>query len=311
MSNPDLAPLVHRLTEIAAATEQHGPGSTLSPADARELLQLCTAATNGPVHQYFSATNSNYVVRHRTLMQSMTLEWQERMVTCLQELDNAYTHLTMPKAFKVTAATEHTVGDLTDTQLPAAGVTVDWYAGETPPEDLDLTELGEWQAEHARATPVYYRTDELREIREIDEHTKVLLPLPDPVPAYDQGRTYLPPHIDDASPGEPGETDTGAGDGTGEAAEATEEEQCDALAQQLVEIGVPAKSWNTGSQCYAVYVQLNATDNLVMTPWPDWCWALERDNTQVYTGHWGTRDMRVVAGRVKALITGLGTIITD
>jgi hypothetical protein len=49
--------------------------------------------TLGPIHTWFSLSYANYLVVPRALLQSMPVEWQERMVTLLQELkreaDNA------------------------------------------------------------------------------------------------------------------------------------------------------------------------------------------------------------------------------
>ncbi|WP_438028978.1 hypothetical protein [Sorangium sp. So ce233] len=41
---------------------------------------------NGPIHLWFSLSYGNYLVIPRALLQSMPVEWQERMVKCLEEL---------------------------------------------------------------------------------------------------------------------------------------------------------------------------------------------------------------------------------
>ena len=48
------------------------------------------ARLDGPVHGWFSLSYANYAVLHRTRLQSMPVEWQERFVACLEELRSAY-----------------------------------------------------------------------------------------------------------------------------------------------------------------------------------------------------------------------------
>lgn len=145
--------------------------------------------TDGPIHTWFSLSYCNYQVLHRTLMQSMPIEWQERMVACLTELADAYSHIEHPEAFKVEAATEHIVNEMGEEQLKQAGITVDWYRGETPPEGLDDEALAEWEEAHENPEgPAYSRDGE-----ELDGNERVLLPAVDPVPHYNRGRTYIEP----------------------------------------------------------------------------------------------------------------------
>jgi hypothetical protein len=61
------------------------------------------ARLDGPIHEWFGLTYANYQVIPRTLMQSMPVEWQERMVTCLRELDAAYAHLDHPPGYWIRA----------------------------------------------------------------------------------------------------------------------------------------------------------------------------------------------------------------
>lgn len=56
-----------------------------------------------PVHLWFSLSYANYLVLHRSLMQSMPAEWQRRMVRCLFELDDAFRHVDKPDSFLVQA----------------------------------------------------------------------------------------------------------------------------------------------------------------------------------------------------------------
>ncbi|MDL5205099.1 hypothetical protein [Streptomyces sp. ALI-76-A] len=145
--------------------------------------------TDGPIHTWFSLSYSNYQVLHRTLMQSMPTAWQERMVACLEELADAYRHIEQPEAFKVEAATEHIVNEMTPVQLDEAGITEDEY-DEPVPEDLSPFDLAEWRDEHEKPEPTYSRDGE-----ELDVHERVMLPAADPVPHYNRGRTYIEPRL--------------------------------------------------------------------------------------------------------------------
>lgn len=44
---------------------------------------------DGPVHGWFGLTYASYLVLQRSLMQAMPVEWQERIVACLNELRDA------------------------------------------------------------------------------------------------------------------------------------------------------------------------------------------------------------------------------
>lgn len=152
---------------------------------------MTTHPTDGPIHTWFGLSYCNYQVLHRTLMQSMPIEWQKRMVACLDELADAYQHIEQPEAFKVDAATEHIVNEMTDTQLKEAGIVEDWYRGETPPEGLDAEDLAEWREQHEDPEgPAYSQDGE-----ELDGHERVMLPAVDPVPHYNRGRTYVEPRL--------------------------------------------------------------------------------------------------------------------
>lgn len=61
---------------------------------------------DGPVHEWFELSYSNYLVLPRTLLQSMPVEWQQDFVACLEELDIAFAHVMRADAYKVTAGYE-------------------------------------------------------------------------------------------------------------------------------------------------------------------------------------------------------------
>lgn len=147
-----------------------------------------THPTDGPVHTWFGLSYSNYQVLHRTLMQSMPIEWQTRMVACLEELAAAFQHIKQPDRYQVQAATEHIVNEMTADELAMADIEADWYLGEKPPENLSEADFNEWRAKHEQEEPCYYRDGD-----ELDPHQLVLLPATDPVPPYNRGRTYIEP----------------------------------------------------------------------------------------------------------------------
>lgn len=150
-----------------------------------------TQPTNGPIHDWFGLSYSNYLVLHRTFLQSMPIEFQQRMVACLEELSAAFEHIEQPEAFTVQAATEHIVNEMTDAELRQAGITADWYGGQVFPGDtIPGPEFDEWRAQHETDEPGYHRDGE-----ELDPHSRVLVPAADPVPNYNRGRTYIEPRI--------------------------------------------------------------------------------------------------------------------
>lgn len=147
--------------------------------------------TDGPISLAFGLTYANYLALPRTLLQSMPIEWQERFVACLEEFHAAFSHVEQAEAYQVLAGTEHVVGEMSDFQLAWAGVGVDYYDGEEPPEGLDEEALAAWKEEH-EAEPTYHH---VRDGREMDPCERVVLPGEDPVPHYNRGRTYIEPQI--------------------------------------------------------------------------------------------------------------------
>lgn len=148
--------------------------------------------TAGPIHEWFGLSYTNYVVLNRTFLQSMPTEFQQRIVSCFEELSEAFAHVPQPDRYQVQAATEHIVGEMTEAQLAEAFIEADWYGGETPPKELTDAELAEWRAQYEQDRPDYYR---IGDGEELDPNSRVLLPAPDPVPHYDRGRTYIEPRL--------------------------------------------------------------------------------------------------------------------
>lgn len=60
----------------------------LIPSETAARLAEREADETEPVHTWFELTYSSYLVLHRTVLQSMPLDWQRRFVHCLRELDD-------------------------------------------------------------------------------------------------------------------------------------------------------------------------------------------------------------------------------
>lgn len=128
--------------------------------------------TNGPIHGWFELTYSSYQVLPRVLMQSMPLDWQHRMVACLEEMRAAFEHVEKPDSYKVEPVQWAAPSDLTDAQLRLVGVTQD----PADPDDED------------DVTTVYHDRDG----NELDSYREcVPLPVSDPLPGY--RHCYVPP----------------------------------------------------------------------------------------------------------------------
>jgi hypothetical protein len=68
------------------------PGGASAPPDPE---------SDEPIHEHFGLSYANYLMLHRTLLQSMPLSWQRKFVALLGELAEAYAHLDDPVAFRV------------------------------------------------------------------------------------------------------------------------------------------------------------------------------------------------------------------
>lgn len=126
--------------------------------------------TDGPVHLWFSLSYANFLVWHRSSMQSMPLEWQRRFVELAEELDAAYPEH-QDIGYEVTTVDWTPITCLTEAQMRL--LEIGFSDDET--EDDDHQE--------------YY----LKDGTAVSPHHQVGLPVRDPVPHYNRGRTYLPP----------------------------------------------------------------------------------------------------------------------
>lgn len=126
-----------------------------------------TEQEDGPIHDFFGLTYSSYQVVPRVLAQSMPHEWQARFVQCMEELEDAFRHLG-PIDYDVQTAESVYVDELTEDQMKAVGI----FCIEDSPEGSDG----------------YYDRDG----NEIEGQSRVMVPVPDPLPPYNRGRTRVP-----------------------------------------------------------------------------------------------------------------------
>ena len=133
------------------------------------------ARLDGPIHTWFGLSYANYQVLHRTLMQSMPVEWQERMVACMEELRDAFAHIEQAEAYDITPGEDRYLYDLTDAELAQVGFTDEIVENGGECETHYHHKDG-WTVDPNEA-PSYH----------------VVLPKPDPVPHYNRGRTFVEP----------------------------------------------------------------------------------------------------------------------
>jgi hypothetical protein len=144
------------------------------------------------IHLHFSLSYANYLVLPRTLLQSMPDAFQARFVAMLDELQEAFGHVPQAEAYKVEAAVEREVSELSELERKMLGITADWYRGEEPPEGLSEQDLAEWRAEHENPDgPEYYDQNG----HEMSGSDSVLVPVADPVPHYNRGRARVEPRL--------------------------------------------------------------------------------------------------------------------
>lgn len=123
--------------------------------------------SDGPVHAFFGLTYSSYQVVPRVLAQNMPHEWQARFVQCMEEMQQAFGYL----------------GDIGYDVKPAEGV----YANELTEAQQALTGVtAEWDEDQDRE--VCHDADG----NEIEGYTRIMVPVPDPLPPYNRGRTRVP-----------------------------------------------------------------------------------------------------------------------
>ncbi len=120
---------------------------------------------------------TQYLVLHRTLLQSMPASWQRPFAALLRQFFDAYRHLPQSQAYDVAAGDLREFGELDAAEHALLGVTVTEPAGN---DDND-------EPEQAAETVYTYRGEEFQ------RWETVVVPHEDPVPGPNRGRTYLAP----------------------------------------------------------------------------------------------------------------------
>lgn len=144
------------------------------------------------IHTWFGLSYSNYLVLHRTLLQSMPEEWQRDFVEKLDELHQSFAHVEQAACFKVEPAVEREVDDLSSEELKQTGLSKN--------DDCDCYGyLDESTGRMVLVPPVCPH-----EVTYYDGHGSevpydhiVMWPVDrDPVPHYNRGRTHIEPRPD-------------------------------------------------------------------------------------------------------------------
>lgn len=151
--------------------------------EAEELrAQLALHNTATPeveaIHLFFGLSYASYLVLPRVLLQSMPDWWQTAFVRLVEQFYGAFQDVEKPEAYDVVPGRVEEVLSLTDAERELLGITF-----EDPDEDED----GEYV--DPDATTKYYdkNGDELR------YDSRVVVPMRDPLPPYNRGRTVIPP----------------------------------------------------------------------------------------------------------------------
>lgn len=143
------------------------------------------------IHEYFGLSYSSHLVISRTLLQSMPEEWQTEFVNLLQTLDSAYEHIDRD-TYQVIACQWKEAWELSDAEREEAGVTSSLDDFPDPSEGATEEEITAHDDAYAHAldNEVLYRNG-----IEIDKNESVPVPVPEQIPPYQRGRTYLEPHL--------------------------------------------------------------------------------------------------------------------
>lgn len=65
--------------------------------------EACVSDSCMDIHTWFGLTYSNYLVLHRTILQSMPMAWQVKFVAMLRDLEFAAADLDFPSTYTVSA----------------------------------------------------------------------------------------------------------------------------------------------------------------------------------------------------------------
>jgi hypothetical protein len=133
-----------------------------------------------PVHTWFGLTYSNYLVLHRSLLQSMPNEWQVEFVRLLDQMQAAFRYVDQAESYEVTAGEEALVNELGDAERKRLGIT-------TSLDDMSDEEYEDFDGE------VFYYD---KNGDQLESYQRVHLPGAEPVPHYNRGRTRIAPDME-------------------------------------------------------------------------------------------------------------------
>ena len=136
------------------------------------------------IHGFFGLTYASYLVLPRVLLQSMPDEWQTAFVRLVEQLHDAFSHVKQAEIYDVIPGREVEASSLTEAERQITGVTV-----VEPDEDED----GEYVDLDAEAR--YYDKDG----DEIENWTRVIVPVAEPLPPYNRGRAKISLHVADST----------------------------------------------------------------------------------------------------------------
>lgn len=143
------------------------------------------ALPSADIHAWFQLSYSTHLVVSRTLLQSMPLPWQQQFTALLELLEDAYDtdehRGLVSQVYKVEAAEEREVWELTEVELAAAGITA------------EQSFLCDADHEHDDECDPGITYTEMPEGRVMESWERALIPVPDPVPPYNRGRAHVPP----------------------------------------------------------------------------------------------------------------------
>lgn len=153
------------------------------------------------VHGYFGLTYANYLVMHRTLMEAMPVEWQDKFVRLLDEYDNAWRHIDNPSQFKVDTGKWVLVDDMSDEQREQQSIVSsvqlwEWQNPEPQPEEYEddddfnaVYQLWKQEYDNQWSSETYISAD-----GNGDDvtHTRFFFPAPDTIDHYRRPRKYTP-----------------------------------------------------------------------------------------------------------------------
>ncbi|MET8326316.1 hypothetical protein [Streptomyces sp. NPDC005181] len=94
--------------------------------------------------------------------------------------------------------------------------------------------------------------------------------------------------------------------------ERSEREAAEAMTGLLVDLGINAETINTGGNCWATSITLTPFARLELADAPGelWSWCLyQHGGDQVLCGHWDSAHDHTVAGKARALIHAMGSIV--